>query len=76
LSRDDPDRRGILAVTFTFGRGHVLHLVGHFDNNATLAFGNMLPDPAPEIGISLRQALAANFLVAGLSPQGKGRPPD
>ncbi len=66
LASEDPDRAGILAVVFAFGRGQVLHLVGHFDNNAVLAFGNMLPDPAPSIGISLRQALAANFLVEGL----------
>lgn len=67
LTRDDPDHQGILAVVFSFGRGQVLHLVGHFDNNANLAFTNMLPDPAPVIGISLRQALATNFVVAGLN---------
>ncbi|MBI4534035.1 MAG: hypothetical protein HY711_08800 [Candidatus Melainabacteria bacterium] len=67
LSGTDPDGQGILAVTFAFGRGQVLHLVGHFDNNANLAFANSLPDPAPGIGISLRQALAANFLVAALT---------
>lgn len=72
LARDDPDGQGILAVTFPFGRGQVLHLVGHFDNNATLAFANMLPDPAPQIGISLRQALAANFVVEGLRQQSVG----
>jgi len=72
LRRDDPDGQGILAVTFRFGRGQVLHLVGHFDNNSTLAFLNSLPDPAPIIGISLRQALAANFVVAALS-QGSGQ---
>lgn len=66
VAKDDPDHLGILAVVFSFGRGQVMHLVGHFDNNAGLAFNNMLPDPAPEIGISLRQALAANFLLSGL----------
>ncbi len=66
-SGDDPDRQGIVAATFRFGRGQVLHLVGHFDNNSGLAFVNALPDPAPGIGISLRQAIASNFLVAGLS---------
>lgn len=71
MTKDDPDRRGILAVVFPFGRGQVLHMVGHFDNNATFAFGNMLPDPAPEIGISLRQALAANFLIEGLRQGGR-----
>ncbi len=75
LTKDDPDHTGILAVVFPFGRGQVLHLVGHFDNNATLAFGNMLPDPAPQIGISLRQALAANFLIEGLQQDGnEGQP--
>lgn len=67
LSSDDPDHRGILAVNFAFGRGQVLHLVGHFDNNAGLGFRNTLPDPAPGIGISLRQAMATNFIVEGLS---------
>ncbi|HEY9869725.1 MAG TPA: hypothetical protein V6D08_11210 [Candidatus Obscuribacterales bacterium] len=64
---DDPDRLGILACAFKFGRGQVLHLVGHFDNNSGLAFVNALPDPAPGIGISIRQAIATNFVVAGLS---------
>ncbi len=70
LTGEDPDRLGILAVVFPFGRGQVLHLVGHFDNNANLAFTNLLPDPAPVIGISLRQALACNFLVEGLEQSG------
>jgi hypothetical protein len=67
LSNDDPDHRGILAVNFAFGKGQVLHLVGHFDNNAGFGFRNTLPDPAPGIGISLRQAMATNFIVEGLS---------
>ncbi len=66
LVQDDPDRAGILAVVFPFGRGFVMHMTGHFDNNSKLAIGNFLPDPAPRIGISFRQALAANFVVAGL----------
>lgn len=70
VSRDlaplDPDRQGILAVAFSFGRGKVLHLVGHFDNNALPFFPRHLPDPAPLIGIGLRQALAANFIVSRL----------
>ncbi len=74
-ARDDPDRLGILAVTFRFGRGRVLHLVGHFDNNSSLAFRNMLPDPAPQIGISLRQAIAANFVVSALKPDNRQQPP-
>jgi len=66
LAHQEPDRQGILAVSFDFGRGHVLHLVGHFDNNAFLGGTNALPDPAPVIGISLRQALAANFVLKAL----------
>lgn len=68
-SGQDPDGQGVLAAWFPFGRGQVLHLVGHFDNNSNLAFTNMLPDPAPGVGISLRQAIAANFLVAALKGQ-------
>ncbi len=67
LSEVDPDRRGVLAAYFQFGRGAVLHLVGHFDNNSALAFTNLLSDPAPGMGISLRQGLAANFVLAGLN---------
>jgi hypothetical protein len=66
LTREDPDNLGILALTFQYGKGRVLHLVGHFDNNSDLAFNNALPDPAPGINISLRQALACNFLISAL----------
>lgn len=70
VSRDlatlDPDRQGILAVTFSFGRGKVLHLVGHFDNNSLPFLPLHLPDPAPVIGIGLRQAMSANFVISGL----------
>ncbi|CAN5174696.1 hypothetical protein BH10CYA1_BH10CYA1_39270 [soil metagenome] len=64
------ENTGILACTFRYEKGRVLHLVGHFDNNTDLAFNNSLPDPAPRIGISLRQAIAANFIAAAL----KARP--
>lgn len=67
LLRDDPDQLGILAVTFNYGKGKVLHLVGHFDNNSEHAFNNALDDPAPGLGISLRQAIAANFCAEALS---------
>lgn len=67
LEKEDPGSQGVLAVTFPFGRGYVMHMVGHFDNNGFFKFTNSLPDPAPSIGISLRQALAANFVVAGLT---------
>lgn len=67
LAAEDPDHMGALAVVFKFGKGYVLHMVGHFDNNSGIALGNLLPDPAPGIGISLRQAMATNFVVAGLT---------
>lgn len=57
---------GILALTFPYGDGRVLHLVGHFDNNADRASNLALPDPAPMIGIGLRQAIAANFVLAAI----------
>lgn len=67
----DEDGEGVLAATFQFGRGYVLHMVGHFDNNQGMFRGNdTLPDPAPIINIALRQAIASNFVVAGL----EGRP--
>ncbi len=60
--------QGGLAFLFPFGRGYVLHLVAHFENNSGLGilFPNTLPDAAPVIGISLRQAIAANFIVSAL----------
>jgi hypothetical protein len=67
LASEDPRGHGVLAVVFPFGRGYVMHMVAHFDNNTMMAWRNMLADPAPVINISLRQALAANFVVAGLS---------
>jgi hypothetical protein len=67
LEKEDPGGQGVLAVTFSFGRGYVMHMTGHFDNNGFFKFTNSLPDPAPVIGISLRQALAANFVVAALT---------
>ena len=66
LAKADPDGLGILAATFDYGKGKVLHVVGHFDNNSTGAFNTQLPDPAPNMGISLRQGLIANFIVMGL----------
>lgn len=67
-----PDRSyaGALATVFSFGRGKVLHVISHYDNNADSFRANTLPDPVPEIGISLRQALITNFIVEALS----GRP--
>ncbi len=66
LRTDDSTGRGDLAATFQYGKGRVLHLVGHFDYNSGRAFANLLPDPAPKIGISLRQAIAANFIAEAL----------
>lgn len=65
LMADDPDHQGVLAVVFPFGRGYVMHMTAHFDRSQ--GAGYYLPDPAPGIGISLRQALAINYVVAGLS---------
>lgn len=69
LALEDPDGKGILACVFPFGRGYVLHMTGHFDNNAAITFGDFLPDAAPSLGISLRQALATNFVMAALRGQ-------
>lgn len=66
LVLDDPDRQGILAVVFPFEHGYVMHMTAHFDRSQQI-FGDYLPDPAPLIGISLRQAIAINFVVAGLA---------
>lgn len=67
LSKEDQNNLGILALTFAYGKGRVLHLVGHFDNNTVSRLPAALPDPAPKIELSLRQALALNFVLAGLS---------
>lgn len=66
LKGHDPDRIGALAVYFRFGRGSVLHMVGHFENNSPIPLPDLLPDPAPIIGISLRQALAANYVASAI----------
>ncbi len=68
LVLDDPDRQGILAVVFPFNRGYVMHMTAHFDRSQQF-IGNYLADPAPIIGIGLRQAIAINFVVAGLTGQ-------
>jgi hypothetical protein len=67
LVADDPDRQGVLAVVFPFERGYVMHMTSHFDRNQNFLFPDSLVDPAPVIGISLRQALALNYIVAGLT---------
>lgn len=67
LSTEDPIRMGVLAVTFDYGKGHVLHLIGHVDNNTDLASAAMLPDPSPQSTISLRQVISLNFIARALS---------
>lgn len=66
LAKDDPDRQGVLAVYFQYGRGYVMHMTAHFDRSQS-SNKNLLLDSAPLIGISLRQAIAINYVVAGLS---------
>ncbi len=70
LAKFDTNHMGVLAFTFDYGAGKVLHLVGHFDNNTNLTFRDELPDPAPRINIGLRQAIAINFIVDGLRKNG------
>lgn len=71
LKRQDPSQAGILSLTFRFGQGRVLHLVGHFDNNPAGAFTNVLPDPSPDIIVSLRQAIATNFIANAFAAAGE-----
>ncbi len=66
LAKDDPDGQGILAVVFPFEKGYVMHMTAHFDRGQS-GSGDQIDDPAPVIGIGLRQAIAINFVVAGLS---------
>lgn len=54
---------GILAVLIDYGRGKIFHLVGHYDNDANTAFINDVADQAPGIKISMRQAMATNFIA-------------
>jgi len=70
LIQEDPSQQGVLAFSFTFGKGKVLHLVGHFDNNSSGAFNNLLPDPSPNIVVSLRQAIATNFIASAFAEPG------
>lgn len=66
LAAEDPDGLGALAVVFPFGRGYVMHMMAHFDRGKS-SKNYSLDDASPAIGISLRQAVAINFVVAGLS---------
>lgn len=60
---EDFFQAGILAVLIDYGRGKIFHLVGHYDNDANTAFVNDIADSAPGIKISMRQALATNFIA-------------
>jgi len=75
LMQREPSQLGILALTFPYGDGQILHLVGHFDNNTDKASNSALHDGAPIIGIALRQALAANFIMAAGRDGGVQTPP-
>jgi len=67
LSFQDTVGLGVLALTFDYGRGHVLHTIGHVDNNTDLASQSILPDPSPKTTISLRQVISLNFIMNALS---------
>ncbi len=76
LAKQLPSSGGALAAVFPWGRGYVLCLTGTLNNNSgyiaeqnyteNLFFNNLL-DPAPKIHVALRQAIAANFIEAGLT---------
>lgn len=67
LSYQDTVGLGVLALTFDYGNGHVLHTIGHVDNNTDLASQSVLPDPSPQTTMSLRQVIALNFVMNALS---------
>ncbi|HEY9678432.1 MAG TPA: hypothetical protein V6C76_10515 [Drouetiella sp.] len=66
LTYEDTVGLGVLALTFDYGRGHVLHQIGHVDNNSDLANNAVLPDPSPQVVISLRQVISLNFIANAL----------
>ena len=55
---------GDLAVSFKYGKGYVLHVVGHVGNDGKVE--SQIDDAAPAMGISMRQGLIANFVIEGL----------
>ncbi|MBS1956254.1 MAG: hypothetical protein JST89_18860 [Cyanobacteria bacterium SZAS-4] len=67
LSYQDTVGLGVLALTFDYGAGHVLHTIGHVDNNTDLASQSVLPDPSPQTTVSLRQVISLNFIMNALS---------
>lgn len=58
-----------LAVMFPYGQGSVLHIVGHYANDFNDLWPHALDDPATIIGVSLRQAITTNFIIARLQRQ-------
>lgn len=72
----EKDDVGILAVVFNYRKGRVMHLVGHFDFNSELRFNTAVPDSAPTLGFSLRQAFAANFIAQALQSQPQASEPE
>lgn len=76
LAKAAPETNGVLATLFQYGKGYVMCLAGTLDNNigavhpvsrVEIDIPFQLPDAAPKIHIAMRQALAANFIEAGLT---------
>jgi len=63
---DVPPNAKALACEFVFGRGCVLHLVGHYTK---LAFPLGLPLPEH---MEFKNALFANFIIQGLEHASNG----
>jgi hypothetical protein len=63
-SQYDPSGEGALAITFPYGEGYVLHVIGHLFNDSSSE--HSLEDFSPEMGISMRQGIIANFVIEGL----------
>lgn len=66
LAKNDPDKEGVLVAMFNFGKGRVLHTLGHLDNNDVDAEKELLSDSTKGTIVSLRQMLVANYLVQNL----------
>jgi hypothetical protein len=66
LAKSDPDKEGVLVAMFNFGKGRVLHTLGHLDNNEVDAEKELLSDSTKGTVVSLRQMLVANYLVQNL----------
>ncbi|MBX3148916.1 hypothetical protein KF728_02080 [Candidatus Obscuribacterales bacterium] len=66
LAKTDPDKQGVLVAMFNFGKGRVLHTLGHLDNNDVDAERELLSDSTKGTVVSLRQMLVANYLIQNL----------